>query len=132
MLKNFQRNSFLDTPVTDELMPNIIRYQNLEHAHRLLLYVLRRPDNDLKAPHIEPLLRVSKRVPEKYIAEFYAIVSGLIRALNHYIRMEESCTYSGKYAKDRAAALEQLDRILRQFEDAEDKREINYMAAMVD
>lgn len=131
MLKDFSRNTLLDMPLSDDVLPDIIRYQNLDNAHRLLLYVLRRPDNQFEAPHIEPLLRHARRVEGKYIMEFYASLSSLVRALNHYIRMEESVSYSGKYRKDLDIAREQVGRILEAFESAPDRREINYLANMI-
>ncbi len=131
MSVNLEQNDLVNMPVGLELLPDAIRIQNLEHGHRLLVYVLRRPDNEFKAPNIEPLLRNARRVMPEYVKEFYTNLSGLCHALIHYVRMEESCTMSGKYRKDLDAARDKVSRILEQFESAEDQKEIRYLQGML-
>lgn len=130
----FNRNPTLDNQLSEELMPEGIRLLTLEHCHKMLVYILRRPDNDFKADNVECLLRSARRCRPEFINEFYQNFSALAQAILHYMRLEESCTMSGKYRKDLDIARDKLGRILNQLEgteDASDKRFLRYMAGMI-
>lgn len=99
-----------------ELLPASIRLINLEYAHRLLVYVLRRPDNDFKAPLLEPLLRQARRCKPEFLKDFYAALSPVYQALAQYIRLEESCIYSGKYRADLDVARKRVGTLIALFE----------------
>lgn len=125
-------NELLDRPLTEELLPDAMRLAGLDYAHRNLVYVLRRPDNDFTAPTLEPLLRQARRCRPEFIKDFYANLAGLAHALSHYMRMEESCTMSGKYRKDLDSARDRVGRVLAQFEESTDRRELRYLQGMID
>jgi len=114
-----------------ELFPAPIKLLRLEHAHRMLTYILRRPDNDFTADNIEPLLRGCRRVRAEYVAQFYQNLSGLVQSIERYISLEESCTMSGAYRKDLDLARIRVGAILERFEKEEDLKTVRYLKGML-
>lgn len=112
---------------SDAVFPDSVRAIQLESAHKLLVYILRRPDIAFKAPTLERVMRMHRNVRTEYLQEFYMVLSGLIRSIHTYINFEESCSMSGKYRRDLDLARERLERIVRQFEDEPEQRNLKYL-----
>lgn len=127
------QTDFLNTalPSGDQLFPDTIKLVNLQHAHKLLVYFLKRPDNEVRAPMLEQVLRQSRNVSPQYIPQFYQMLSSLVTALYNYIKWEESCTYSGAYRKDLDLAQKKLIRIICQFENEEGNQVLRLLQGMV-
>lgn len=126
-------DDILSTPLHsgETLFPDHVKMLNLSHAHRLLVYFLRRPDNEVRAPNLERVLRQSRNVHPQYVPQFYQMVSALVQALLTYVRWEESCTLSGAYRKDLDAARQKLIRIICQFENEEDTQVLRLLQGMI-
>ena len=120
------------TPLpTADLFQDSMRRLNLQYAHAALVYILRRPDNDLQAPIAESMLRRHRSVNPEYLVVFYENFSGLIGAIQRYISLEESCTKSGAYRKDLAVVFARLQRILAEFEHSDNARTHQYLEGMM-
>lgn len=124
-------NPTIANKLSDELLPSFMRIINLEHAHKLLVYVLRRPDTDFEAPTVEPTLRHVRQVNPAFINSFYQIFQPLNAALIQYIRLEESCTMSGQYRKDLDIARAKLKAIVERYENEEDHRTLDMARNML-
>lgn len=130
-MNSYTPNPTLDNKLSEELLPDFVRTANLEHAHRLLVYVLRRPEVDFTAPNIEPVLRRCRSVNPEYNKAFYQIFQALNGALIQYIRFEESCTMSGKYRPDLDTARAKLKAIIERYENEEDLETIRKARRML-
>lgn len=115
-MRTLTPNPTLANKLSEELLPSFIRIINLEHAHKLLVYMLRRPDVDFEAPTIEPILRHVRQVDPQFINTFYQIFQPLNAAILQYIRLEESCTMSGQYRKDMDLARAKVKAIVEKYE----------------
>ena len=120
------------TPLeSDALFQNTARAINLQFGHTALVYILRRPDNDLQAVKAESFLRRYRSVKPEHLAQFYEFFSGLIAAIQRYISLEESCTKSGAYRKDMALAFTRVERILDEFEHKDNVRTHQFLEGML-
>lgn len=117
---------------TTELFTDTMKVHRVENAHRILVYLITRPDRDIKAPHIEALLRSVRRVKASHLNVFYMQFSNLIRELERALNYEESCTMSGAYRKDLDFSMEKLVRIIEQFENEPDLRTLRYLSGLID
>lgn len=126
------QTDFLNTalPSGEQLFPDAIKMVNLQHAHKLLVYFLKRPDNEVHAPMLEQVLRQCRNVSPQYVPQFYQMLSPLVSALFTYIKWEESCTFSGAYRKDLEIAQKKLIRIICQLENEEDNQVLLLLQGM--
>lgn len=120
-----------ETNPTEQLFPDVIKLFNLQHAHRLLVYFLGRPDNQLRAPALEAVMRNARNVHPQYLPQFYQMLSSLVSALLAYIKWEESCTLSGAYRKDLDVAQKKLVRIICQLESGDGNQVVRILQGML-
>lgn len=112
---------------SDELFQDSMKMAMLQHAHRMLVYVLRRPDFDFNATQMEYLLRNARRVNPAYLNIFYEHFSALVQSLYRYVSLEESVTKSGAYRRDMGIARERLLKIVAQFEHQDNVGIVRYL-----
>ena len=115
---------------SEDLFPDSIKVCNLQHAHRLLVYFLRRSDTTVSAPRLEYVMRNVRNVGTQHLPQFYQILSSLVHALIAYAKWEESCTLSGAYRKDLELARQKLTRIVDKLEYGDSGQAIRILQAL--
>lgn len=108
--------------ITHAMFQTPLKGANMRFAHSVLLYIKRRPDCTLGTvgDRVEYLLRKGREVPEKYMVNYYQMLSHIIATLIKYAQLEEMCSNSGYYQKDREANLKTLTRLMNDLEVQDD------------
>jgi len=120
-----------DKLTSDAMFQDSMKLGMLQHAHRILVYMLRRPDQDFSAKETEYLLRHARRINPKFVHQFYEHFTALVQALHRYLSLEESVTKSGAYRRDLTLAADRVKKIVGNFESEDNIGTVKYLRGLL-